>query len=655
MADIGYVCLLLALVASICSAIASLFGTWKRLPTMVHSARYGVIAVFGLVSLSVTILLYALSTHNFQIEYVASYTSRDLSLPYLISALWAGNAGSLLLWGWLLSMLAAVVILRKQASVRELVPIASGIIMLIEVFFLALLVFVSNPFAKLSFIPTEGIGLNPLLENPAMIIHPPLQLGGYAVFAIPFAFAISALLTKKLGGEWIIVGRRWVLIGWLLLGMGNITGAWWAYGEIGWGGYWSWDPVENAGLMPWLLATAFILSSTMQTRRGILKAWNVLLIIFIFFLTIFGTFLTRSGIVYSVHTFGESSQGHFFLAFMLIALISSLGLVYYRRHQLKSETKIHSIFSKESILLLTGLLLIVATYVVFLGTIFPVISQLILGVKMSVGASFFNQVNGPIFLFIILLMGIYALVSRGIGVRKSLVGNFLPPLLATLIIGVSLFLGGIRNGYALIGFVLCGFAMSTIGYKWFQEVRSCHGDKEESHLKAFWGLLRSYRVHYGSYIVHIAILLMAIGVIGSSFYQVEKGATLMPGESMTINNYTLTYQGMKSTDTPSKTVFTAAVVVHNQEQLVKRLTPEIYFHKSFKQTFAKVAIHTTPLEDIYVILTGWTGDGKATFKVSLKPLVVWLWIGGGVLLLGGLLCLTANSQKGFSHEGSLDD
>jgi len=644
-ADIGYVALLLALVVSIYSAVTFVLGSKKRLPTVVQGARYGVIAVFGLISLSVIILLHALITHNFEIEYVATYTSSGLSLPYCISALWAGNAGSMLFWAWLLSVFAMAVVLRKQDSIRQLIPFASTIIMLIEVFFLILLVSVSNPLAKLPFILGEGAGLNPLLENPAMVIHPPLLLAGYAGFAVPFAFAMSALVTKSLGSGWLTTVRRWMLLAWLLLGMGNITGAWWAYVEIGWGGYWAWDPVENAGLMPWLMATAFLHSSTMQRRRGMLKAWNMLLIISIFLLTIFGTFLARSGVAFSVHTFAESAQGSFYLAFMLVTLVSSLVLLYYCRHELKSEAKIGSLFSKESLSLLTSLLLAVATYAVFLGTIFPVISQAIHGVRMSVRATFFNQVNGPIFLIIILLMGICAFIGWQKVPGKSLIRKLRIPLLVTLITGVALFLGGVGNGYALLGFMLCGFAISSIVYKWFREVRARHRGKVENHLRAFCGLLWSNRPHYGGYIVHVAILLIAIGVIGSSFYEVEKEVTLMPGESIAIKNFILTYEGMKSESTPTMTSFTAAIAVRNKGKLVKLLSPKIYSYQSFSQRFAEVALHTTPLVDLYVVPIGWTRDGKATFVVSLKPLVLWLWIGGGVLLLGGWLCLTANSQK----------
>ncbi|MFC2003917.1 heme lyase CcmF/NrfE family subunit, partial [Chloroflexota bacterium] len=396
MADIGYIALLLALVAAIYSAIAFVFGARGRPPEVRDSARNSLLAVFGLVSISVATLVHALVTHNFQIEYVASYSSHDTSLPYLISGLWAGNAGSLLFWAWLLSLLATIVALQKRDRSRELVSYASTIIMATEAFFLVLLLFVSNPFHKLAFAPVEGMGLNPMLENPGMIIHPPAVLAGYVGFTIPFAFAIAALLTRRLGDEWIVAVRRWTLLAWLLLGIGNIIGAWWAYVELGWGGYWAWDPVENAGLMPWLVATAFLHSAMMQRRRGMLKVWNMVLIIMTFSLSIFGTFLTRSGILSSVHTFSESSLGPFFLVFIGATIIGSMGLVYYRSEGLKSEGEMESLVSRESTFLLNNLLLVGAVFAILLGTIFPLISQVVRGVKIGVGAPFFNQINGPI-------------------------------------------------------------------------------------------------------------------------------------------------------------------------------------------------------------------------------------------------------------------
>ncbi|MFC1987549.1 heme lyase CcmF/NrfE family subunit [Chloroflexota bacterium] len=629
MADIGYIVLFLALVASIYSAIAFILGSRGRFLTLIHSARNSLLAVCGLVSLSVGILLYSLLTHNFQIEYVASYTSRDLSFPYLISALWAGNDGSLLFWAWILTLFASIAVLQKRIIGKELVPYASSIAMITEAFFLILLISVSNPFDKLSFVPAEGMGLNPLLENPGMIIHPPLILAGYVGFTIPFAFALAALLTNRLGDEWIISTRRWILITWLLLGVGNLIGAWWAYVELGWGGYWAWDPVENAGLMPLLVATAFLHSIMMQRRRGMLKIWNMVLIILAFSLAIFGTFLTRSGVLSSVHSFGESALGPFFLAFIVITLFVALGLLYYRGKELKSEAEMDSLVSRESTFLLNNLLLVGAAFAIFLGTVFPVISEAVRGVKISVGPPFFNQVNGPVFLAIILLTGICTLIGWRQASIRNLIYNFLGPLITAVITGILLFLLGIRQWYALLAFPICVFVVSTIFSEWFRGTRARHITRSENYLKAFWNLIGANRPRYGGYIVHIAIILITIGVTGSTLYNVEQEATLKPGESMTINSYTLTYDNIDSYDTESKTVVTATLSVRNNGKPLGSLFPEKYFHRSYEQPVTEVAIRSTIIEDLYVILVGWEQDGTTTFNVLINPLVNWIWIGGG--------------------------
>jgi len=645
MADIGYISLILALVAAVLSAIAFLFGVRGRHPGVEASARKSLLAVFGLVSISVTTLLYALLSHNFQIEYVVSYSSRDTSLPYLVSALWAGNAGSLLFWAWLLSLLAIIVALRKSGRNGELVSYASAIIMAVEAFFLILLLIVSNPFHELAVAPADGMGLNPILENIGMIIHPPFVLAGYVGFTIPFAFAVAALLTGRLGDEWTMVVRRWTLLAWLFLGIGNIIGAWWAYVELGWGGYWAWDPVENAGLMPWLVATAFLHSIMMQRRKSMLKSWNMVLIILTFILSIFGTFLTRSGILSSVHTFSESSLGPFFLVFIGISFIGSIALVFYRRKDLKSEPELVPLVSRESTFLLNNLLLVCATFIILAGTLSPLITEVVRGVKIGVKAQFFNQVNSPIFLAIILLIGICTLIGWRRASLKNLIRNFLRPLAVAVILGIALFFLGIREWYALIAFVLVGLVLFTVLYQWFRETMAYRQSRVQSYFKAFWGLFRANRPRYGGYLVHIGILLIAIGVIGSSFYDVEKEALLSPGESINIENYTLTYDNMSHTETPSKRVVSATISIYNEDKLLGKLTPEVYFHEKHQQPVTEVAIRSTLVEDLYVILAGWDEEGSAAFKVLVNPLVIWIWIGGGVLVAGGLIAFWPGRRK----------
>ncbi len=651
MAEIGYTALALAFGACIYSIIAFIFSARGEHPRLLASARRSILAVSVLVTISVAVLLAALVTHNFQMEYVASYTSSDLSLPYLISALWAGNAGSLLFWGWLLSLFAAVVVLKKQAQSRKLVPHASAVIMVIQAFFLILLLFAQNPFHKLPFVPAEGVGLNPLLENPGMIFHPPMLLGGYAVFAIPFAFAIASLITKRLDYEWISAIKKWALLGWLLLGIGNIIGAWWAYVELGWGGYWAWDPVENAGLMPWLIATAFLHSIMLQRRKGMFKLWSMVLIILAFTLTIFGTFITRSGILVSVHTFGETAMGPAFLAFLIIIFLGSLTLLLYRRRDLKDEAGIGALVSRENTFLINNLLLVGATFVIFFGTIFPLLSEAVSGVRITVSDSFFNQVAVPIFLAVILLLGICILIAWRRPPIKKLRLNLLWPAVVALIVVIALVIAGIRQWHALVAFFLCGFAISAVLSQWFRDLLARHRAKAENYLKAFLSLVRSNKSRYGGYIVHIAIVLIAIGVVGSSVYDVETEAVLAPGESMTINDYTLTYEGLEPSFNQERLIMVvpANVSVHKGSRHIGTIKPEvqIYFHPDYteKHRVTEVAIRSTLVEDLYVILAGWDEDLNAAFSAKVNPLVAWIWLGGGVFLLGGLLAFWPERRR----------
>ncbi len=645
MAEIGYIGLLVALMVAVYSVFTFVYGYRKGHAGIADSARRGILAVFGLLSLAVGILLFALLTHDFQIEYVASYTSSDLSIPYLISALWAGNTGSLLFWAWLLSLFAVIVVFMKRDQGKELVPYTSAILMVVQAFFLILLVSVANPFQQLSFIPAEGIGLNPLLENPGMIVHPPLLLAGYVLFTVPFAFAISALLSRRLGDEWIVAVRRWAIMGWLLLGLGNILGAWWAYVELGWGGYWAWDPVENASFMPWLVATAFLHSIMMQRRRGMLKVWNMVLVILVFSLTIFGTFLTRSGVLSSVHSFGQSVLGPFFIGFLAVILLGSLGLLFYRRSGLKGDAEMESVISRESTFLINNLLIVGAAFAIFLGTVFPVISEWVRGTKITVGPPFFNQVLVPIFLAIIFLTGVCTLIGWRRASPKNLIRNFLWPLVASLILGVGLFVAGMREWYALVAFVLSGFVVFTIVSEWFRGTRARHNMREENYLKAFWGLIWANRPRYGGYIVHIAIILITVGIIGSSVYDVEKEAVLMPGDSMTLGRYTLVYDDLDYYETESKTVVNTSLSVYNGGEMIGRMVPEKYFHRSFEQSVTEVAIRSTLTEDLYVILIGWEESGATSFKVVVNPLVSWIWIGGGVMIVGGLISFWPDRRR----------
>lgn len=646
MTDIGYFSLLVAFVVATYSAVVSILGTKTKKEELIASGENGVFAVGGLLTLTSAALIYAFITRDFGIQYVASYSSSDLPIFYTVTAFWAGNEGSLLLWGWLLALFASIVVVQNRRQNRELMPYVSAILMIIALFFLSLMVFVTNPFHRLPFPPPDGQGLNPLLQNPGMVFHPPTLYLGYVGFAIPFAFAMAALLTGRLGDIWIRSTRRWTLFSWFFLGIGNLLGAQWAYVELGWGGYWAWDPVENASFMPWLVGTAYLHSVMIQEKRDMLKVWNMVLIILTFALTIFGTFIVRSGLLSSVHTFAESPlMGLLFLGFIGAVLLFSFGLLINRLEILKSRSELDSLISRESSFLLNNLILIGATFAIFWGTIFPFISEAVKGVKITVGPPFFNQVTVPIFLVLLLITGICPLIAWRRASVKNLKRNFLYPLITALVGGTTLFLLGIKHPYALISFALSSFVTATIVLEFYRGARARHKMAKEGYLRAFFSLIWRNKRRYGGYIIHIGVVMIFVAIIGSSAFKSEKQATLKRGESLTIKEYTLRYENMSSYPTQNKYVVATTLSVYNQGKKVEMLTPEKNFHRGQEQPTTEVAIRSTLEEDLYVILAGYDRDGTATFKVLINPLVAWLWIGGVVLAIGTIIVMWPDKRE----------
>ena len=642
MSQLGNVALVLALAASIFSIAAFIFGLRGGRQQLIDAAKKSVLAAAAFFSISVIALLIALITHDFQIGYVASYSSSGLSLPYLISALWAGNAGSLLFWGWIVSLAAAAVVLKKRPQGEGLVPSATAIIMAVQLFFIILLLFVpnQNPFKELATVPVEGAGLNPLLENPGMIIHPPLLLAGYALFAVPFAFAIAALLTRRHDDSWLVAIRGWALWAWLLLGLGNLIGAWWAYVELTFGGYWAWDPVENAGLMPWLMVTAFLHSALMQRRKGIFKLWSMLLVISAFTLTIFGTFLTRSDILSSVHTFGQTAVGPFFLGFLIISFFGSLALLFYRRKDLHSEAEVDSVISSEGTFLTVNLLLVGATFVIFLGTIFPSLSELFGGSRVSVDASYFNMAAVPIFLAVILLSGVCVLIGwRRLSLAR-LGRQLLWPAVVAVIVAIALLIFGVRQGVALLAYSSSALVMSAIVSVWLRDIGARWKRKHGSYFKEFSGLIWANRGRYGGFIVHLSLAVMSIGVAGSSLFDVREEAVLAVGETMTVGEYQLTYQDLEHEGASDKMTFIAVVEVFRGGKSLGIIRPRIQFYNAREQWISRVAIRSTPAEDLWVVPISWDSEVTVVeFRALVSPLIVWIWVGGGFLLLGGLIAL----------------
>ena len=561
MADLGFVALLLALLLAVFSAISFAVGARNGSARVLEIARATFLATCTLVTLAVAALLYLLLSHDFSIEYVANYSSRDMSPLYIMSSLWAGNGGSLLTWAWLLTVFGAVFLWSKWRGSQAIAPYAAAVIMGTTAFFLILVLGQANPFAKLGFAAAEGTGLNPLLENPGMLIHPLTLLAGYVGLTVPFAIAVAALITRRLDNEWVTLARRWTLAAWLLLGVGNLIGAWWAYVELGWGGYWAWDPVENASLMPWLVATALLHSLSMQRRRGAFKMWNIFLVIAAFELTIFGTFITRSGILSSVHAFPDTGIGPYFAVFMLLCAVAPIWLAFSRRHQLVSDGAEESLVSREGTFLLNNLLLVGSTVVILLGTMFPLLSRTVGGREVEVGKSFFNAVNAPVFLVIILLAGICTTIGWKRASARNLLRNLLWPAVAALLVAGVAAAVGVRQPGAAFAVFVGTFVVGTILFEWGRGVRGRARAGGENPVKAFLGLIGANRPRYGGYIVHIGVVLIALGVAWSSLYAVSKEATVKPGESIELGGYRVTYDGLESYQTARRQGVTAALSV----------------------------------------------------------------------------------------------
>jgi cytochrome c-type biogenesis protein CcmF len=646
MTHLGELSLALATILAVYAIFTSLLGARWRSERWVVSGTQAAYAVFGCVCVAVVALLHALLTRDFNVEYVQAYSSSTLPLHYTIASLWGGQKGSLLFWTFILTIFSTIVHWQNRDKNRELMPYVTTTLMVITLFFLGLLCFITPPFERLAFTPQEGSDLNPLLQNYWMTIHPPTLYLGYVSASVPFAFAIAALITGKLGDVWIRTTRRWALTSWFFLSCGNLLGGRWAYEVLGWGGYWAWDPVENAAIMPWFTASAYLHSVMIQEKKNMLKVWNMVLVILTFALTIFGTFLTRSGIISSVHSFTQSGLGPYFMTFLVLVLIISLGLLFYRLPELRSDNELDSLLSREAAFLLNNWVFVGLAFATFWGTIFPVLSEWVRGVKITVGPPFFNKVNGPLGVLLLLLTGIGPIIAWRRASIKSLRRNFTIPLLSGVSAGILFFLLGYGNYYAIVIFSLAGFVVGTIFSEFYRGTRARQAMLRESSTQALGQLISKNPRRYGGYIVHIGIVLMFIGVAGSSFFKIEKQISIKPGESFEVGRYRLQYGGIKNSDSSHVSVQAAEVQVRVGDQLIDTMYPEKRLYKKQNQPTTEVAIRPTLLEDLYVVLGSYDEpSGLVTFQVFVNPLLSWLWIGGFVLVLGTCVTMMPNPAE----------
>ncbi len=599
------------------------------------------------VFLATFILAYQLIISNFDIDYVARYTSLETPVVYKISALWAGQSGSLLFWLFILSIYATVVILQNQRKHHGLMPWVIITLVIVQMFFLVLTNYVTNPFkpTEADFIVANGNGLNPLLQNVTMAIHPPTLYLGFVGFTVPFSFGISALVNRDTSPLWIQSIRRWTLVAWLFLSMGIILGGWWAYRELGWGGYWAWDPVENASFMPWLTATAFVHSIIIQEKKDMLRVWNMVLIILTFTLCIFGTFLTRSGVMSSVHSFTASSLGPIFLAFVFFILVASFGLMYTRINDLRSTKRMESFTSRESGFLFNNMVFVVMCFSVFWGTLFPVISEAVRGTKITVGAPFFNQINIPIGLILLGLTGVGPLLAWRRTGKKHLIRNFTFPILTGLSSAIVLLIIGYRD-YVVISFSLGAFVTATITTEFVRGIRARNKKFKESLFTALKMMVSKNRSRYGGYVVHLGIVFMFIGFTGHAFDK-EKEFSLKVGETDHVAGYEFELIQLSESERPNHYAWISDLRVTNHNgEFVTNLHPEkrVYFHRypdvNRRQPHSELDIYSTLNKDIYSIFSAVdTENGVAFIKIMVNPLVRWVWIGGFILVFGTLIAL----------------
>ncbi len=643
--DLGFIALILAAAFAIFAILAAIVGAQRGNIPLISSAKRGVLAVTFFLLLASASLIASFLTHDFGVSYVAQHSSLSMPWYYTLSAFYGGQEGSLLYWALMLSIFSAIFIFTSKRAPAALVPYVMATLMSIEIFFLLMLTTVSNPFARLPSSLPDGIGLNPLLMDPGMLIHPPMLLMGYMSFSVPFAFAVAALVTGQLSSDWLRAIRRWTLAAWSIQTTGLILGAWWAYHVLGWGGYWGWDPVENAALLPWLTATAFLHSTMVQERRGMLRAWNLSLVMLSFALAIFGTFEVRSGLISSVHSFAYSAIGGYFLAFLAIVIVFSIALFLFRLPKLRPEQEFDSVLSREGSFLLNNLLLVGVTFATLWGTLFPLISQAIRSQTLTVGPPFYEQVNGPILLVLILAMGIGPLLAWRRTSTRSLWRNLGVPALAAALCAAILPLAGIRDIWANVAFAVCAFTAGAILYEIWRGVRVRHRHGEVYPI-ALYMLINRYRQRYGGYIVHLGFVLLAVGVIGSHFFQSQQDAVLKPGQQISLAGYQLVYFGNVDLKYPDVEIITAQLQVWHDGQLQQYIYPGREFYPNFgNQPASIISITTHNLTDLYVFLADWNGPSQATIRVFVNPLVPLVWLGGLLMLLGGITCWWPERRK----------
>ena len=632
LSDAGYFSLVLALIASGYGTVAIVTGLRTQAPPLLASGRNAMYLVAFLIVIASAILAYSFVTHDFGVRYVTLHSNLAMPIHYVVSAFYAGQEGSLLYWVTMLSIFGAVTVLLTRRAYAAIVPHATAVILASLTFFLVVLVFFTNPLERLPAVMPDGRGLNPLLQDPGMLIHPPMLLAGYVSWTIPFAITIGALLTGRSSIEWARAARVPALIAWTIQGLGLILGGWWAYHVLGWGGYWGWDPVENVALLPWLTGTAFLHSIMVVERRGKLKVWSISLIIATFALSIFGTFIVRSGILSSVHSFAESAVGPLFLGFFAAAIGGSIALLIWRLPQLKDEEGFEAVASRESGFLLNNLLLVSIAFATFWGTVYPMISEALGNERITVGAPFYIKVNGPLFLALTFLMGIGPLLAWRRTSKEAIWRNFRVPIAIALVTAaVSLALAA--DLAASLAFGGCAFVAAAVGFEYVRGSRLRRRNTGHGYPKAVAGLVSRDRRRYGGYLVHLAIVVIGIGIVASTAFQLNREVNLTRGDSVDIGAYRLTYLGTVTNQEVGKDVVASRLQVSRDGRAMGEVIPRTQYFRGFEaQPTSRVSVLSSWREDLYVYQAG-VGPDSATFAIYVNPLVGLVWVGGAMLVL----------------------
>ena len=650
MTILGEIALWIALPVALWGAVVSFVGGRRGRSDLVLSGERTVYILTLLLVVTSLGIVAAFVTDRYEYWYVANYSNRELETYFKVAGLWAGQRGSLVFWTLLLSVFASIAVFQNRRRNREFMPYVSGTLLGLLAFLFVVLLFAEvNPFERMGFTPANGRGLNPQLQTYWMTIHPPTLYLGFTSFAVPFAFAISALLTNRLDTRWIAITRRWILLSWFFLTCGIIFGMRWAYEELGWGGYWFWDPVENASLLPWLTATAFLHSIQIQENRGMLKVWNMGLVVITFLLTLFATFLTRSGLIESVHSFAENlTIAYIFLGFMGAVAAFSFLLIVHRIPSLRSENQIQSFLSRESAFLFNNLLLLGITFAVAWGTLFPLITEGLFGEVRNVGPPYFNRVNIPIGLILLAVMGIGPVIAWRRASPRNLRRNFALPLAAGAGTLAVLFLMGVRHGMALATFAISAFVMTIVVTEFWKGTRARARIAGEGVMRAFTGLVKRNRRRWGGYVVHAGVVVVFMGLSGAAFDTVVK-QELAPGESMTIrsafgNEYRLVYESLSVSENVNRNDWrwTALVTVSRNGERIGMMRPERRYYPVMDQGSTEVGIASSVLEDFYVTPADVdleSGSERVVFEIKALPLVPWIWCGGLIVAIGALVGL----------------